>query len=256
MRQTKAELTAFIPQSDHQWEMRERLIKAHGKVQQMHHEEWCQIIDFISIFAQLGLQIAINEAFETKPPKVEFDKIKLELDYNGFKYPTIEDKEKIRHRFDQLRALRNKHDKTLYRIQSKHQVTGLDIIAYKFGEVDGENQIIYAPGSDEESELPLIESDLDILNEWKDHLANAWKSGLDGYQIYCWDNEEKDAHPCKPCSMAEFNAYLATCKWVEPWIRDGFPSINMGRTTDLIGWGKVQSFTAIPAHLPVNSIHL
>lgn len=257
MRQIKAQLDAFIPQSDHQWEMRERLINAHEKVNNLHREEWCELIDFIDIFARLGLQVAMNEAFKIETPKVEFQKIKLELDYNGFSYPTAEDMGKINQRIDYIRSLRDKHYKKLDQIQSKHQVTGLGVMAYKFGEIDGEDQVIYAPGWSEDAELPLIESDLEILNQWKDHLAETWKSGLSGYQIYKW-NDDKNIknHPCTPCSVLEFDAHVATSKWVSPWIRDGFPSIEVGRTVDMLGWGCAQSFTAIPAHLPVNSIHL
>jgi hypothetical protein len=250
------ELTAFIPQSAHQWKMRERLINARGKLQDMHHEEWCQLIEYTSLFARLGLKLLFNDALKVETPKREYDKIKLELDYNGFNYPTEKDKDKIFKRLNDLQRSRKKYRKMLLEIQEHHQVTGLDIVEYKFGEIEGEHQVIYAPGWTDESELPLIESDLDILNDWKDYLANTWKSGLNGYQIYRWDDEEKENHPCKVCSFVEFDAYLATCKWVEPWVRDGFPSINMGRETDTNSWGKVQTFTAIPQNLSVCEIVL
>jgi hypothetical protein len=256
MNQSKELLTFFIPHSDDQWTMRERLILAHEKLDRLHHEEWCQIIDYIGLFAKLGLKVAMNEAFNIETPRFEFDKIKLELSFNDLQHPTPAVREKILGRFDQLRSIRDRHYKKLKQIQSAHNVTGLTIVEYVFGYLDKEPQVIYAPGWGDDSELPLIESDLDILNNWKDHLADVWKSGLDGYQIYRWDDEEKHDHPCKLSSIAEFDAYLATCKWVEPWVRDGFPSITIGRTTNMTGWRMVQTFTAVPNGTPVNKIHL
>jgi hypothetical protein len=246
------DISFYVEQSEHQLNMKKRLIAAHEKVDSLYYDEWCQLLDLMSIFARLGLKTAMNEAFGLETPKIEFDKIKLELDFNGFKYPTLEDRDKILGRFDLIRDIKDKHGRTLHRIQEHHQVTGLVVTEYKF--VGGES--VHAPGHGDGAELPLIKEDLEILSRHKDRLVNAWKRSLgDTHKIYRWTDDNKD-HPCKLCTMAEFNAYVATCKWVEPWIRDRFPSINMGRTTDMTGYGKVQSFTAIPLGYSVNEIHL
>lgn len=240
---------AMIPQSPEQLSLKDRLINAHDKVLEFNTKEFTPLIEYLTLFATLGLKSAFHKAVGIELPFTEVQKVMLELNYKDLSHPTEETFHAISKRTKEISRKRINYHKKLYSIQEYHQVSGLTLQRFHF--VNGAYTL--APGWNADSGLIVIESDLNILNHWKEILVDLWIDSIKNYQIYLWTYDSNCEY--KPISMTEFRAYVAIAKWADPYLYyDEFATISIGTTTDMESLGSVTTFSAIPPSMSINEL--
>lgn len=251
-------INKWVGQTDHQWEMRSRLVDAYGKLDESDEDEWHQIVDFMQVFCTLGMKSMIHEALDTPLPKIEIDKVKLELDFKGQGYPTESDYNKITSRLNEIRSRRKRYWEKFEAIQNHHGVTGLEPHPCDLGD----KTIIHPTYQD--NELPLIPTDIEVLRQWKPKMIDFWKQYVveNELKIYRYQEQSKinettgeviksvftaqKQHPYVESSFEEIDAIATLSDWAEVWDwDDDMPHLDLGTGIDIESSGCRVEFVAV-----------